>query len=129
MLAAYFFRFYAMDQSIQIGEKGTFSFFRDPYWPRDLEISEIPQYATLVFNNVIDPRIQSIDIECTISKITHPDFGIVKKIEINAGQYRIETEKGEILIDPEEQIGATNRPELKVSGWLFFVQIDIHQTM
>jgi hypothetical protein len=126
VLAAYFFRFYAIDQSIEVGKKGIFHFFRDPYWPRSLQISSVPEYATLVFQNVIDPEIPSIDLECTILQIKHPDLGAVQKIQISSGEYRIETEKGEIFIDPEENIGDITGSEITVSGWLFFVEIEVH---
>lgn len=127
MLAAYFFRFYELDCALSVGERRDFLFYVDPHFEH-APMEGIAENATMVFYNGLMPGKgqRLVSVMGTVKRIHHIDLGNVTAIDTTGFTYTIKTDSSVFLVDAEEDIGNIYSHDLRVSGWLFTVDIEVH---
>lgn len=129
MLALYHLRFFELDQSIAVGERKNFSFFTDPYFSEVTSLDFVPEGMLLVFYNSLGYDKKKLVLDCTVRRIHHLEIGEVREINTNGFDYCIETLTDTIRVDAEEQAGEVWEGGSQPSGWLFTVEVEVHNVV
>jgi hypothetical protein len=123
MIALYKFRFYELDQTIQVGAEGEFLFFADPHYLAT-PCSPILPDTILVFANTL-PGPPVVAHRCRINAIRHLTLGSVRAISTDGLEYSLILEDGAtIAVDAEEHPGRTSTPFGTIADWVFLVDVE-----
>lgn len=103
---------YELDQSISIGQRDEFLFFKNS--------------KTFKFFNGLYEQDKVVSVECIIKKIIHPEFGEVSEISTTGLDYSISLVDGtKFEVEAEENPGHVYNFPIKPKSWKFNVLIDI----
>jgi hypothetical protein len=122
MIALYKFRFHELDQSIDVGEEGEFTFFVDPHY-RAAPTAPIRKDMILVFANTFGPE-GLVSHSCRIVAIDHPQLGSVRSISTRGLEYTVTLTNGTAFrVEAEERPGSIQEGPV-VADWTFLVNIE-----
>ena len=122
MLAVYKFRFYELDQPLEVGEEKEFAFFVDPHFAASPG-SPISRDMILVFANTLGEKMV-VRHRCRIMSISHPALGKVRSIATRGLSYTVTLDDGRrVVVDAEENPGVVEDGP-RADDWLFLVEIE-----
>jgi len=122
MIAFYKFRFYELDQSIEVGEEAEFEFFVDPHY-RAAPTAPIHKDMILVFANTVGSE-GFVSHLCRIVAINHAELGLVRSISTKGLEYTVTLANGTALkVEAEERPGSIYQGPA-VADWTFLVDIE-----
>ncbi|SFE98990.1 hypothetical protein [Paracidovorax wautersii] len=125
MIALYKFRFYELDQPIEVGADRNFDFFVDPHYAAAMN-APIQNDMTLVFaNTLLGPAIHTANYRCKILSITHLQLGEVQSIDTHGLDYTVKLADGRaFVVNAEEHPGKIEQSPVEVSDWAFLINIE-----
>lgn len=126
MLAVYHLRFYELDQTLVSNTRGKYKFLLDPYLSEVEKLEAMPTGAMLIFDNFFGTSVRTVTLDCTIDRIFHHELGDVLGIFPTGFSYVVRTRKEKIQINAEEDAGTVESNHAQPSGWIFIVELQIH---
>ena len=112
VIATYKFSWYELDQMLEVGKEDSYYFKASQ---EDLEF----------LNGLLDDDTYK-KIKCKILKISHPELGLINKIETRGLDYKISLDGGKtILVEAEEDPGNVYDFEIKPKQWTFDVSLEL----
>ena len=110
---------FELDQSLVVGVRGQFRFFREK--PSSLNGED---YDFVFFNQMDDIADSELRF-AVVTGICHEVLGPLSRIEADGLDYVFATVDGEcIVVNAEEEPGATYDGEFEVDDWSVIVQLD-----
>ena len=126
MLAVYKFRFYELDQPLEVGDEKEFAFFVDPHFAAS-PLSPISRDMILAFANTLGEKMV-VRHRCRIVSISHPTLGKVQSIATRGLSYTVILDDGRrVVVDAEENPGIVEDGP-RAGDWLFLVEIEPIET-
>ena len=125
MIALYKFRFYELDQSLQVGDEREFDFFVDPHFSADLSAPIYPGTVLVFANTLIGAGTPTVSHRCRIISIRHPSLGSIRCISTRGLTYTLTLEDNStLLVNAEEQPGTIEGSDRQIDDWAFVVELE-----
>jgi hypothetical protein len=123
MIALYKFRFYELDQPLEVGAEQEFVFFVDPHYAA-IPSAPIQADTVLVFANTLaGPSI--VSHPCRITSIEHPQLGSIHSAATSGLDYIVTLQNGHTLVvNAEEYPGRIENGTVQVADWAFIVNVE-----
>jgi hypothetical protein len=126
MIALYKFRFYELDQPLEVGDEREFVFFVDPHFSEDLSAPIYPGTVLVFANTLIGSTVSH---RCRIVSIWHFSLGSIRGISTKGLDYTLTLEdKTTLLVNAEEEPGHIAGSDRQIDDWAFVVELEPMQS-
>jgi hypothetical protein len=124
MIAFYKFRFYELDQALQVGDEREFDFFVDPHFAADLSAPIYPGTLLVFANTLLGPGTPTVSHRCRIVSIRHPALGNVRSISTKGFTYTLTLDDSStVFVNAEEQPGMIEGSDRQIDDWAFVIEL------
>jgi hypothetical protein len=118
---------YELDQSLALNQRQKYWFFQNPPVASTAEASvdeSAGPIRDLVFYNQLDSSTNCCVRYARIVEMYHPQLGPLQRVDTDGLDYIFTPVDGEeIIVNAEEDPGATYDPELSISDWSVLVKL------